>query len=383
MVNETKIQATPPYAASSALGNYSWDELQEFAAENMHRGYEPYETYPAKWHNSVLHQLTVTLEQIKVYCDSIQAELANVLAAAGKEPDPQVTNQLAQSIAKLAELPIATASVLGGVMSTAEDWGVSVDGTTGVMSVNTKDATTAQKGIVQLNSAVNSTSESQAATPKAVKSAYDKATSAQSAASDAASAASSASSEAQSAYDLASDVSSTASSAYSTAQSAASDAATALNKIDALDYAGADSSGTALQFITNVTQENGQISASKSQVQTFGGSGSGHKAGIVPDPGAAAGTSKFLCEDGTWKNIPLNIYGKMDTTNYTLQLQLAATSPGTGWVDMKNTGVKLWAICAKNAKYIVYDLKETSTETGIRAIRAKVLASAEGFVSGV
>uniref|UniRef100_UPI001FF0FA06 tail fiber protein n=2 Tax=Escherichia coli TaxID=562 RepID=UPI001FF0FA06 len=36
-----------------------------------------------------------------------------------------------------------------------------------------QDATTAQKGIVQLSSATNSTSETQAATPKAVKAAYD------------------------------------------------------------------------------------------------------------------------------------------------------------------------------------------------------------------
>ncbi|WP_251296693.1 tail fiber protein, partial [Escherichia coli] len=36
-----------------------------------------------------------------------------------------------------------------------------------------QDATTAQKGIVQLSNATNSTSESQAATPKAVKAAYD------------------------------------------------------------------------------------------------------------------------------------------------------------------------------------------------------------------
>ncbi|WP_252099539.1 tail fiber protein, partial [Escherichia coli] len=34
-----------------------------------------------------------------------------------------------------------------------------------------QDATTGQKGIVQLSSATNSTSESQAATPKAVKAA--------------------------------------------------------------------------------------------------------------------------------------------------------------------------------------------------------------------
>ncbi|WP_172901896.1 tail fiber protein, partial [Escherichia coli] len=38
-----------------------------------------------------------------------------------------------------------------------------------------QDATTARKGLVQLNSAINSDSETLAATPKAVKSAYDNA----------------------------------------------------------------------------------------------------------------------------------------------------------------------------------------------------------------
>ncbi|MFA2045259.1 tail fiber protein, partial [Escherichia coli] len=36
-----------------------------------------------------------------------------------------------------------------------------------------QDATTTRKGIVQLSSAINSTSETLAATPKAVKAAYD------------------------------------------------------------------------------------------------------------------------------------------------------------------------------------------------------------------
>jgi hypothetical protein len=33
----------------------------------------------------------------------------------------------------------------------------------------------------------------------------------------------------------------------------------------------------------------------------FGASGAGHSVGIVPDPGASAGTTKFLREDGTWQ----------------------------------------------------------------------------------
>lgn len=32
----------------------------------------------------------------------------------------------------------------------------------------------------------------------------------------------------------------------------------------------------------------------------FGPSGTSHSVGLVPDPGAVAGTTKFLREDGTW-----------------------------------------------------------------------------------
>lgn len=76
----------------------------------------------------------------------IQQEMKNVLAEAGFTPDPSKQNQLLTAIQKI---------VSDGI-------------TTGV-----KDATTAQKGIVQLSSATNSTSEVLAATPKAVKAAYD------------------------------------------------------------------------------------------------------------------------------------------------------------------------------------------------------------------
>lgn len=35
-------------------------------------------------------------------------------------------------------------------------------------------------------------------------------------------------------------------------------------------------------------------------VSTFVASGASHAAGLVPDPGASAGTAKFLREDATW-----------------------------------------------------------------------------------
>lgn len=62
----------------------------------------------------------------------------------------------------------ATSSVLGGVMI-----GTNVDvDSTGKISV--KDASTSQKGVVQLNDAVNSTSTTMAGTANAVKKAYDR-----------------------------------------------------------------------------------------------------------------------------------------------------------------------------------------------------------------
>lgn len=63
-------------------------------------------------------------------------------------------------------LPTASASVLGGVKI-----GTNIDIASGVISV--KNASTSQKGVVQLSDAINSTSTSLAATANAVKKAYD------------------------------------------------------------------------------------------------------------------------------------------------------------------------------------------------------------------
>ncbi len=85
----------------------------------------------------------------------LQTEMQNVLADAGIKPDPAKENQLLTAIQKI---------VTDGI-------------TTGV-----KDATTAEKGIVQLSSATDSDDETHAATPKAVKAAMTAASSAASSA---------------------------------------------------------------------------------------------------------------------------------------------------------------------------------------------------------
>ncbi len=48
----------------------------------------------------------------------------------------------------------------------------------------------------------------------------------------------------------------------------------------------------------NATTLNGAVSAA--QLPVFQASGSAHAQGVVPDPGATAGTTRFLREDGTW-----------------------------------------------------------------------------------
>lgn len=60
-------------------------------------------------------------------------------------------------------------------------------------------------------------------------------------------------------------------------------------------------SGTSIEFVSNITQnENGEISPSKKAVRTMVASGQNHASGLVPDPGSTAGTTRYLCENGTW-----------------------------------------------------------------------------------
>ena len=56
--------------------------------------------------------------------------------------------------------------------------------------------------------------------------------------------------------------------------------------------------GTINAGTVNATRLNGAVSAA--QLPLFGISGSGHGPGAVPDPGATAGTMRYLREDGTW-----------------------------------------------------------------------------------
>ena len=60
----------------------------------------------------------------------------------------------------------------------------------------------------------------------------------------------------------------------------------------------------------------------------FVGSGSSHKEGLVPDPGATAGTSKYLREDGTW-----SVPGVDASSNAALGQGYGTCSTAGGTVD--------------------------------------------------
>lgn len=150
------------YAADSDYVHKTYADYQTVAAENYAKGFEPLQTLPASWYNSLFYLLTEQAQATKLLCDSIFAELQSVLTAGDVTPSAAYTNQLLEAIEKITELNIATGSALGGIKSSALAWNVAVDASTGVASVNTVDATTSAKGIVQLDGSLTSSDSTKA-----------------------------------------------------------------------------------------------------------------------------------------------------------------------------------------------------------------------------
>jgi hypothetical protein len=77
----------------------------------------------------------------------------------------------------------------------------------------------------------------------------------------------------------------------------------------------------------NATTLNAQLTAA--QLPVLGGSGAGHAAGAVPDPGPTAGTTRYLREDGTWAAV--NASGGATTTQLATNLLVRyALTEGSG-----------------------------------------------------
>lgn len=101
----------------------------------------------------------------------VQAELLNVLTTAGIAPEKTAFNQLALAIKAIIN---KDALLKGNLLSEIRASGASSQ-KTARENLDITDATLNKKGLTQLSNAVDSTSEAQSATPKAVKTAMDNA----------------------------------------------------------------------------------------------------------------------------------------------------------------------------------------------------------------
>ena len=174
MTPTNNLKAFPKlYASESDYVHKTFEDYLNAAAENYDKGFEPLQTLPASWYNSLLYLLTEQAQATKVLCDSIFAELQSVLAAGGVEPSASYTNQLLTAIETITKLNTATASILGGIKSSSASWAIAVDPITSTASVNTVDASTSAKGIVQLEDSISSTDTTKAATANSVRQAVE------------------------------------------------------------------------------------------------------------------------------------------------------------------------------------------------------------------
>lgn len=78
-----------------------------------------------------------------------------------------------------------------------------------------------------------------------------------------------------------------------------------------------DSTNKKITTKNGTTKDVVTVDTIRSDMDAFGASGSGHKKGLVPDPGSTAGTTKYLREDGTWAEpsspLPLEVVnGKLN-----------------------------------------------------------------------
>lgn len=81
------------------------------------------------------------------------------------------------------------------------------------------------------------------------------------------------------------------------------------SKISEVKY---DSTNKKITAKNGGTKDVVTVDTIRADMDAFGASGSNHKKGLVPDPGATAGTSKYLREDGSWAD-PVSGYA---TTTY-------------------------------------------------------------------
>ncbi len=94
--------------------------------------------------------------------------------------------------------------------------------------------------------------------------------------------------------------------------------------------------GTINATTINATTLNGAVNAA--QLPVFGGSGGSHAPGAVPDPGATAGTTRYLREDGSWAAVSGTSIGMAGQLSANLLARYALTDGSGAPQDSSGNG---------------------------------------------
>lgn len=123
MTPTNDLKSFNTYAAQSRYAYENMQEYEEQAPVNFERGFEPLESLPATWYNTVIKELTKQAQAIKALGDSMYAELSNVITAAGYELSAADLTQLKTSLDKLYATYATTSSA--GPVKLAADYSAS------------------------------------------------------------------------------------------------------------------------------------------------------------------------------------------------------------------------------------------------------------------
>lgn len=123
MTPNNELKSFNTYAAQSRYAYENMQEYEEQAPLNFERGFEPLESLPATWYNTVIKELTKQAQAIKALGDSIYAELSNVITSAGYDLSAADLTQLKTSLDKLYATYATTSSA--GPVKLAADYSTS------------------------------------------------------------------------------------------------------------------------------------------------------------------------------------------------------------------------------------------------------------------
>lgn len=134
--------------------------------------------------------------------------------------------------------------------------------------------------------------------------------------------------------------------------------------------------GTAVTLTPDTTNGTITINSSDTTYSDFHGSGTGHAAGLVPDPGETQGSTMFLCEDGTWATPA----GKDYTAGTGIDISNADVIANTGVLNVTgdNTGST-----AANGTVTITKLDNGSATESQVAVKGLAGAAYKGVVTEI